>query len=311
MGWYNKQRMKKKRSKSTSPYLWKLMWGHIILAIIFITMVVTALYLIYKRPQNLTKKAGVFKKTYIVSSKKECQNSGVVEMHMNGKIKLPILMYHYVEDVKDLKDTKRQKMSVRPNIFDEQLNTLVADGYTTVFMKDVPDIIRGKTKICSLAVALTFDDGYQDFYANVFPILKKYKAKATIYVISNYIGKKDFLSEKEIEELIKSGLVEVGSHTLDHADLWELNDKPSIDQIKLSKQALEERFHVSVHTFAYPFGKYKPSDINIVKEASYSAAVTVADGTWHSSENMFILPRVRPEQFIGKDIGRELESYYK
>ncbi len=264
-----------------------------------------------KSPQNLTKKAPVFKKTYIISSQQKCFNGSAVKLSVDNKIFLPIIMYHYVEYVKDLGDIKRQKMNIKPAIFEEQVKSLIEGGYKTIFMKEAAHIIKQKRNTCEPTVALTFDDGYEDFYLYVFPILKKYNAKATLYVISNYIGRNDFLSEDELNEIVKSGLVEIGSHTMDHIDLWITNNVGSEAEIMMSKTRLQDQLKISVDTFAYPFGKYKPTDIDLVKQASYSAAVTVRDGAWHTPEDLFYLSRIRPEQFIGKNIASELKVYSK
>ena len=54
-------------------------------------------------------------------------------------------------------------------------------------MKELGDALSGQTQLPAKTVILTFDDGYRDFYDNVFPLLKKYQYKATIYIIYNFI----------------------------------------------------------------------------------------------------------------------------
>lgn len=260
-------------------------------------------------PRNLTKKAPVFKKTYNQPSFKDCYAIGGNKVQENARI--PILLYHYVEFVKDKKDKTRILMSIHPDYFEEQLKTLLLTNYTTVFVKEIPNILNGAPFGCMPAVALSFDDGYVDFYTNVFPILKKYQAKATIYIITNKIGKKDYLNEKQIRELIASGLVEIGSHTKDHVDLNETSVEQSRQQIKESKKILEDEFGIPIQTFSYPYGHYKQRDIDLVKEASYSAAVTVSEGLIHSKGDIYTLKRVRPEKLLNKDIIKKLDAYLK
>lgn len=50
-------------------------------------------------------------------------------------------------------------------------------------------------------VLITFDDGYTDNVKAAYPILKKYKMKATIFMIGNYIGHKNHLTEKQMKEM--------------------------------------------------------------------------------------------------------------
>lgn len=239
-------------------------------------------------------------------SQKYCYGPGTI--HATEKKRIPILLYHYVEYVKDRNDKLRQSMNIVPDIFESQVKNLVEHNYKTVFVRQIPEILKEPLPLCEKSVALSFDDGYEDFYTHVFPILKKYNARATVYIVHNFIGKPNFMNEDQIAELIESGLVEIGSHTFDHVDLSLLSEEQSRYQIVESKKALEKRFHVPIRTFAYPYGKYKGSDINLVKEASYAGAVTVAQGTLHTEAEKYVLTRERPENFIGFDLGVSLEQ---
>lgn len=131
-------------------------------------------------------------------------------------------MYHYVEYVKDVKDTIRKSMDINPYTFEQELKSLKSNGWRTYFVRDIPNILSGEIKIGSRSAVLTFDDGHEDFYTDVFPLLKKYQMKATIYVIYDFIGGKDFLTKEQLQEIAKSNLVEIGSHTLDHLSLKNL-----------------------------------------------------------------------------------------
>jgi peptidoglycan/xylan/chitin deacetylase (PgdA/CDA1 family) len=239
-----------------------------------------------------------------VSSQKKCDGPAVV--HAEEKLQVPILLYHYVENVKDKNDTIRQGLNMRPAVFETQLQSLVEHDYKTVFVKNIRDMMKDPMPVCEKFVALTFDDGYEDFYTDVFPLLKKYNAKATAYIIVNFIGRPGFMNEAQIREVIDSGLVEIGSHTMDHYDLTSVSDDVGKYQILESKKELEKRFGISVQSFAYPYGKYVSADLGFVKEASYTTAVTVTEGSIHSLGEEYVLKRVRPHAFVGKDLGYEL-----
>jgi len=223
------------------------------------------------------------------------------------RIQLPIIMYHYVEYVKDPKDTTRKSLDINPYEFDYQLKTLVANGYQSYFVRDVPSMLKGLKEPAKKSIILTFDDGYEDFYTDAFPVLKKYNFKATVYIIVDFIGKRGFLNEKEIRELVQSGLVEIGSHTLNHYYLKKAPKAQAQEEITLSKTKLESLFGVSVDTFAYPFGALDESSIELVKESSYSAAVSVAPGNILTPVNLFYLPRIRAGNITGPEMIRILE----
>jgi len=229
---------------------------------------------------------------------------------MDNPIKIPIIMYHYVEYVKDPGDTIRQKLNTTPLQFEKELISLKKNNYDTYFVKDIPDIINGTIDYSTRSVVLTFDDGYRDFYDNAFPLLQKYHMRGTVYIIQSNIGKPDFLSHQQIQDMIDSQLVEIGSHTLTHAYLKTMSDSAAWKQIIESKQKLEEEFNTKIETFAYPNGVYNPKTIDLVKEASYSAAVSVISGTIQSQNNLFYLSRIRPGILTG-DAVRVIEGLNK
>lgn len=230
---------------------------------------------------------------------------------INKKVKIPIIMYHYVDYVKDINDVIHKGLSINPIFFEQELKTLKEAGYQTYFVKEIPDILDEKISYSTQSAVLTFDDGYEDFYTVAFPILKKYQMKATIYVVYDFIGRKGFMDEEEIKEVIESGLVELGSHTLNHFYLKLSPEPVAKKQIFESKKKLEERFGVEVKTFAYPYGAFSQKTVDLVKEAGYTAAVSVIPSMQQSKNDLYYLGRVRPGIFGGKSIVKVIENYQK
>ena len=156
-----------------------------------------------------------------------------------------------MEPQKNDGDTIRRSLTIPPDLFEKQLQTITENNIPTYFVRDIPDIFTGdKEYIADPSVILTFDDGYQDFYTVVFPLLKKYNVKATVYVINRFLDWKDFLTTKQLKELSESSLVEIGAHTLNHAYLKSISKKIAVYQIVESKRELEELLGKPVETFA-------------------------------------------------------------
>ena len=107
---------------------------------------------------------------------------------------------------------------------------------------------------CSLA--LTFDDGYEDFYTDAYPLLKKYNLKGTLYVIINRLDTPGYVTKGQVKEMADSGLVEIGSHTFNHPDLRTKRLKDAIFEIKYSRRELKKISGRDVPTFAYPYGYF-------------------------------------------------------
>jgi len=228
-----------------------------------------------------------------------------------NEIKIPIIMYHYVEYVKDDGDLIRKRLDIVPSLFEGHLRTLRNANYETYFVKDIPDILNGVIHYSTQSAVLTFDDGYGDFYTDVFPLLKKYHMRATLYVIYDFIGRKGFLDEEQIRDIIDSDLVEIGSHTLNHIYLKQAPKNYADTQIVESKKQFEERFGIKIYTFAYPYGAFNDDNIGSVKNAGYTAAVSVISGVMQSKENLFYLSRIRPGIFTPQSMIRVIEQMNK
>ncbi|HEV2340115.1 MAG TPA: polysaccharide deacetylase family protein [Patescibacteria group bacterium] len=220
---------------------------------------------------------------------------------ISATLHVPILMYHYVEYVKDKNDKERQLLNVNPNVFEEQIQTLLSAGYIFITAKDLGDILDGVKQPPAKPIILTFDDGHWDLDANVLPILKKYNIHATTYIVPGFIGtNSDSLTPQEMQDVVNSGLIDIGAHTVHHISL---KGKPlalvqyEVDQ---SKAMLENTYHIHVYSFAYPYGTFDQQTITVVKQAGFTTATSTIAGNEQSNQNRYFLFRVRPGYLIGQ-----------
>lgn len=215
-------------------------------------------------------------------------------------VNVPMLLYHYVEYVKDAKDTIRQQLSISPWVFEHQVRTLAEASYSGLFVDDLADVLDGNMPVPEKPVIFTFDDGYEDFYTDVFPILKQYHMKATVYVVSDFLDTPNYMSGDQVREIAKSGLVEIASHTLRHMNVSTLSVEKARKEIQESKTRLEALIGKNVRNFAYPYGAFTPVTAKIVEEAGYRTAASVVTGSRQSNDNRYYLSRLRPGGRIGK-----------
>ncbi len=191
----------------------------------------------------------------------------------------PILAFHGVSDSFELSITRN---SIKG--FARIMDYLSLSGKTGCDLSGInePD-----------HVALTFDDGFQDFYDNAYPILDDYEFEATVFLVSDYIGKRsdwDYQSKKHmsremIKELSDAG-IEFGSHGKTHVDLRALDDDHLHEELEGSKKAIEDLLGKPVKYFSYPFGRFDNRVIEMVKQAGYEKAVSLCTGA-----DQFSLPR--------------------
>lgn len=213
---------------------------------------------------------------------------------------IPILMYHYVEYPKDTRDTIRASLNTYPHIFEAQLKTLISGGYTFMTMAEVVDILDGKKVLPSKPVVLTFDDGYRDFYTDVFPIIKKYKeVKIVAYVVPGLFDRPNYLLSSQVKEMSKNPNIELGAHTMHHVYLKDMPSLFAYKEIVGSKYMLEDLIHKPVVSFAYPYGAFDNNVIDLVKKAGFKTAVSTIPGVQASTSNRYFIFRLRPGYMTG------------
>lgn len=203
---------------------------------------------------------------------------------------IPVLMYHYIRVIEEAADPLGFRLSVTPERFDEQMAWLRDNEYTPMRMADLAECLRGKAPCPAQPVALTFDDGYEDSATAALPILERYGFKATFFIAVNLIGKPGYMTWEQVELLRDSGM-EIGSHTLNHADLTGLSTEAAYAEIARSRAILERRLGVPVVSFSYPAGSHTLPLTSLVRSAGYTSAVLSAPG--NSIVSMYQIPRRR------------------
>ncbi len=206
-------------------------------------------------------------------------------------LSVPILMYHYIGNNPNPKDTARNALSVTPDNFNAQMDYLAKNGYTPITLDTLYGIFDGQASAPSKPVVLTFDDGYVDFYYNAYPILRAHNFHAVSFLISGLVDTSYYIHWNQVEEISHSGLVTFEDHTVTHAYLPGLSYQGMISQTSVSKQTIEAHTHYPVNFIAYPSGG---SD-GLVWQAVRASGIVGGVGTWYglSSGPGLDMPRVR------------------
>jgi len=223
-------------------------------------------------------------------------------MNPTESFRVPIILYHYVEYVTDKKDITRQSLNIEPYIFEAQIKTLKDNGYTFLTASELGNIIDGERNLPPKPVLITIDDGHDDVDSVILPILKKYHAKATAYVITSFIGRPDFMTHTQLMDVINSNLVEIGAHTVDHVSLKGKFAPVVTHEVSQSKKDLENEYRIRPVSFAYPNGEFDEQAIEAVKAAGFTTAVSTIPGIKQSDQNRYFLYRIRPGYRTGQDL---------
>ncbi|MDH4944787.1 tetratricopeptide repeat protein [Sulfurimonas sp. C5] len=237
----------------------------------------------------------------------------VAQTQTQANVEVPILLYHCVDAV------PQNDYWIATDEFDAQMQTLDDNNYTSVSMKDVYNHQNYGTKLPEKPIVITFDDGCKNLYTDVFPILKKHKYIAEVYLITEAIGDSEaeridnakgddatklgetgenslteYLVWPEVKEMADYGIV-FGSHTKAHPYMSQVDDANATYQLLSSKLAIVANTNTDVTSFSYPFGDgaAKKELHTLLEKYGFLTAVAAEGGILQSSDADFLnLPRV-------------------
>ncbi len=204
---------------------------------------------------------------------------------------IPVLMYHNISKEKNYQD-------VHVKAFYNQMKLMKKMGYNAVNLNKI------NSKNYQKNFVITFDDAYQNIHNYVMPILKELDYTATCFFVSNYINQFNYwdINNKNFKKIPlmtdaqlndwKDNDFEIGSHSLDHSNLNNLNENELIAQLSDSKKIFKDKFNIDVESFSYPYGKYNKNVIQLVKKY-YRFAVTTKRGRFKFNKfDLLEIPRI-------------------
>lgn len=198
-----------------------------------------------------------------------------------------MLMYH---SVMLGNGTPEWPWAVSIKRFRSQIDFLEAEGWATPTMAELvasPEKWQGRTAV------ITFDDGYLD---NLYACeeLQKRGMMATFFMVSGSIGRVPawtadgrpdgrLLNIAELRGMQAIGM-EIGSHAVNHVRLTEVDNARLNQELRDSKDTIEDALGGPISSFAYPYGAWDERCVKAVNEAGYSAACTTSSG-WALLDN--------------------------
>lgn len=219
-----------------------------------------------------------------------------------------IINGHYVQPgFVDIENDKKK--------FERYLETLKNIGCKLMRIEEATKYISTQKPLTDACyVAFTFDDGYEEKYSIIAPILEKYNTNAAFFINSNYISStEDYQQEynkrvalntkkpltwDQVISLHKRGHI-IGGHTLDHYKLNTSNNKEIIRQIEEDKKNIENKLGAKCNYFAWPYGNMHHISQEALNVCTNSYEYVFSQGNWHyyMSLNNKIINRRHIEPF--------------
>ena len=203
-------------------------------------------------------------------------------------MRIPILMYHRVGTACNHWE---RRYCISPGMFEKHMRVLSTRGMQACSLDDFIAWINGKKQLPEGSFLLTFDDGFKGVYEHVASVLQDLGWPATVFLVSQLIGKEDVWSQGEnpsgatypllsidqINAMRKAGFT-FHSHTRMHPDLTILSDDQLAAELEGSRIDLEELLNEKVRYLAYPYGRYNEHVLKAARAAGYEAAFSTQPG---------------------------------
>jgi peptidoglycan/xylan/chitin deacetylase (PgdA/CDA1 family) len=231
--------------------------------------------------------------------------------NLTYKDQLAVIMYHHIFD----QDTSSSTITTK--LFRAQLTLLKTKGYQFISLQQMKEFLDG-APIPEKAVLVTFDDGYESFYNNAYPILKEMSIPAVNFIITGSLEhpKQDIpkkMSREQIKAMLSdSSLIEVQCHTdslhnknplgkallVGHltadgkAETNEQFKQRIVNDTQTCISKLNPLNTAPVDTFAYPFGIYSPESAKFIHEAGIKYAFTILTKMTTRQVDHLRIPRI-------------------
>lgn len=198
-----------------------------------------------------------------------------------------VLMYHSIGN-------NDYDFTVRPEDFERQIKYLKDNRFKFLKLSDIGGLIEG-TIMPEKGVALTFDDGYKDFYEIALPILRKYGASAILFIHAdrrsdNLENNLSLMSWEDVKSAKENGM-EIGSHTYSHPNLKEAGEDEMKFEIDQSEEVFLEKLGEIPKVIAYPGGKFNEKVIATFEKRGYQLGFTIDRGLILKGNSPFRIKR--------------------
>jgi peptidoglycan/xylan/chitin deacetylase (PgdA/CDA1 family) len=210
---------------------------------------------------------------------------------------MTLLCYHCVQP------EWTSPLNIEPAVFERQARWLARHRTVLPLTQAVARLDRSGRLPRRLA-ALTFDDGFTALYEHVLPVLRRYRLPATVFLVAQTLTPQGqqvdwvdtpppypltTLTVDQVLEMADAG-VEFASHSYSHLDLTAVDPDTCVDDLRRSRELLEDLLHRRVRYLAYPRGLNDTVVRRCAATAGYQNSFTLPVGPEPVDEHG--LPRV-------------------
>ena len=151
-------------------------------------------------------------------------------------------------------ENKYPSTNIKIDVFQKHINIIQEKKFSFLNPKNFKFEFNNVTK--KKKVLITIDDAFSSFYNNAWPILKEKKIPFILFVSTESVGKKGYMSWDNILEISKEDFVFIGNHSHSHEYLVKYNFNDFKKDIDKSIKIFKKKLNYNPIFFSYPFGEY-------------------------------------------------------
>lgn len=215
---------------------------------------------------------------------------------------VPVFTYHRLTPAGQVKS----RFDFSSDDFRSHLKILKEAGLKCVTPEDIR--IKDPDTLTSRAVMITFDDGYESDYHVALPMLAEFGFKAVTFITANLVNTPGYLTWEKIRELARAGF-SVQSHSLNHRFLNALSFDEMLEELKKSKEIIEDKAGVKVEYVSAPGGRISAAVVRAAAEAGYKGIFNSKPGyKVRQEKDIFVFSRFVLKNSIAREEFKRLSE---
>ncbi len=192
------------------------------------------------------------------------------------------LMYHRFEE------NKYPSTNIKIEVFKKHIEIIKENNLVVLNPKNFDEEFNQVSK--EKKILFTIDDAFSSFYLKAWPILRENKIPFILFVSTEAVGKKGYMSWNEIIEISKEDFVFIGNHSHSHDYLVKFKFEEFKKDIIKSIKKFEENLGYNSKFFSYPFGEYSLEQKKYITK-NFDYAFGQHSGVIDLNKDKFELPR--------------------
>ena len=192
------------------------------------------------------------------------------------------IMYHRFDE------SKYPSTNIQMDIFLKHIKLIKNLNYDFIHPDDFQKNFNIPKK--QKKILVTVDDAFKSFYEVAWPFLKKNKIPFILFVSTEPVGNKGYMTWEQIKEVESESFAVIGHHSHSHEYLINKTNQEFINDIEIANEIFSKKIGYVPNLFSYPFGEYSEFMRQYISK-NFTYAFGQHSGVIDVNKEKFQLPR--------------------